>query len=67
VGVQLEADPDLDTDKVIDYFRRYLGRFDIEIYWGTPQQFVTELHSEWQQHVSSAVDEDEGYWEDENW
>jgi hypothetical protein len=69
VGVQLEADPNLDTDKVIDYFRRYLGQFDIEIYWGTPQQFVTELHNEWQQYTSRPTDddEDEEYWEDEDW
>jgi hypothetical protein len=53
VGVQLELNPDLDSDKVLSYLRRYLrDRFNIEIYWGTPQQFMTELHSEWQAYHS---------------
>lgn len=51
VGVQLELNPNLDSDKVLSYLRRYLlKRFNIEIYWGTTQQFMTELHHQWQTH-----------------
>ena len=57
VGVQLDVDQNPNADKVVDYFRRYLGRFNIEIYWGTPQQFVTELHARWQEY--SEVEEDD--------
>ena len=39
----------VDTEQVIDYFRRYLGKFNIEIYWGSAQQFMTELHTRWQE------------------
>jgi hypothetical protein len=57
VGVQLDIDQNPNFDKVVDYFRRYLGRFNIEIYWGTPQQFVTELHTRWQEYAE--VEEDD--------
>jgi hypothetical protein len=70
VGVQLERNPDLDSNKVLSYLRRYLlKRFNIEIYWGTPQQFMAELYSEWQAHYSrygsNQVEEEE--WEDDDW
>ena len=69
VGVQLEADPDLDHNMVMDFFRRYLAQFNVEIYWGTPRQFVTELYHEWQEYtgdlsVENGEDED---WDDEDW
>ena len=47
VGVQLELDQAVDVDKARDYLKRYLGQFNIDIYWGTAQQFVTELHTRW--------------------
>jgi hypothetical protein len=47
VGVQLDLDQVEDVDKARDYLRRYLGQYKIDIYWGTPQQFVTELHTRW--------------------
>ena len=53
VGVQLEIDPKLDETKVTDYFKRYLGQFNIEIYWGSTQQFINELHAEWQQYAGN--------------
>lgn len=48
VGVQLELDDAPQPEQARDYLRRYLGQFNIDIYWGSPQQFVTELHSRWQ-------------------
>lgn len=67
VGVQLEVDPDLDHDMVMDFFRRYLAQFNVEIYWGTPRQFVTELHHEWQENNGGlSLDEAED-WAVEDW
>jgi hypothetical protein len=57
VGVQLEIDQQPHTDRVIDYFRRYLGRFNIEIYWGTSQQFVNELHARWYEYLEAEADD----------
>ena len=57
VGVQLEVERNPNAAKVVDYLRRYLGRFNIEIYWGTPQQFVTELHARWQAYLEAEADE----------
>ena len=58
VGVQLEVSQTPNADKIIDYMQRYLGRFNIEIYWGTPQQFVAELHARWHEYLEA---------EDETW
>ena len=59
VGVQLEATPGLDTEKAIDYLRRYLGQFNIDIYWGTPRQFMTELRAEWQRYKRESEGDDD--------
>jgi hypothetical protein len=57
VGVQLEIERAADADKAMDYLRRYLGRFNIDIYWGTPQQFVSELHAHWQEYLEADEDD----------
>jgi hypothetical protein len=57
VGVQLEIDESPNADRVIEYLRRYLRRFNIEIYWGTSQQFVAELHARWQQYLEAEDDD----------
>ncbi len=49
VAVQIEAE-DLDEatqEKVIRYFRKYFSRSNIDLYWGSTQQFVRELHARW--------------------
>ncbi len=56
VGVQLEIDAAPNNEAAIEYLRRYLDHFDIDVYWGTPQQFVTELHERW-----STEDDDEDW------
>ena len=56
VGVQLDVEQNPNADKVVDYLRRYLGRFNIEIYWGTPQQFVAELHAYWHEYLEGEGD-----------
>lgn len=57
VGVQLEVDQSPNADKVIDYLRRFLGRFNIEIYWGTSQQFVRDLHARWREYLEAEDDD----------
>ncbi len=47
VGVQLEPEGGANTEAALEYLRRYLERFDVDVYWGTPQQFVAELHEKW--------------------
>jgi hypothetical protein len=44
VGVQLMIEQGPGADKAMEYLDRYMGRFDIDIYWGSAQQFVNELH-----------------------
>jgi hypothetical protein len=57
VGVQLEPSQEFESEKMIEYLRRYLGRFNIEVYWGTSQQFVTELHTRWQEYREAEDDD----------
>jgi len=57
VGVQLDVEDNPNADKVVQYIRQYLGRFHIEIYWGTSRQFVTELHARWQEYMEGADDD----------
>ena len=47
VGVQLEVSSTRDMEKARQYLQPYLGQFNIDIYWGTPRQFVSELHKRW--------------------
>ncbi|MCB0192023.1 MAG: CHAT domain-containing protein [Anaerolineae bacterium] len=47
VGVQLAIEDAPDIEKAQAYLEDYLKRFNISIYWGTTQQFVTELHTRW--------------------
>ncbi|MCB0194350.1 MAG: CHAT domain-containing protein [Anaerolineae bacterium] len=56
VGVQLDLDPQAKPDNVLDYLQKYMNsRFQIDVYWGTAQQFVAELHHEWQQVKNQIV------------
>ncbi len=47
VGVQLDPQENVDQVKAHEYFERYLGRFNIDLYWGTTEQFVIDLHNRW--------------------
>ena len=50
VAVQLEAaHADEGQEKeVISYFQKYFAHARIDVYWGSPQQFVADLHARWQ-------------------
>lgn len=56
IGVQLDMSLAPNADKISDYLGRLLNKFKIDIYWGTPQQFVTELHSRWQAYLEQNDD-----------
>jgi hypothetical protein len=59
VGVQLDAgdsSADLDEESVQAYVQEYLGRrFQITVYWGSPAQFVAELHEHFEKRRSGAA------------
>jgi hypothetical protein len=55
--VQLEDTGAPDAEKAMEYLQRYLNQFNIDIYWGTPQQFVTELHTRWEEYLEEADDD----------
>ena len=57
VGVQLNVNQSEKAGTAMEYLGRYLGQFDIDIYWGTAQQFVTELSGRWQEYLMEDEDE----------
>ena len=57
VGVQLEDRQAPNVEKAMDYLRRNLGRYNIDIYWGSPQQFATELHTHWSEYFNDPIDD----------
>ncbi|HMN30126.1 MAG TPA: SIR2 family protein, partial [Caldilineaceae bacterium] len=56
VGVQLDPATSPSEPQVRDYLARYLGQFHIAIYWGTPQQFASELNARWQTYLRTSED-----------
>jgi hypothetical protein len=54
VGVQLADTQATDPDKAREYLEEYFGKYKVDIYWGSPQQFVTELHARWQEYLKEV-------------
>ena len=52
VAVQIEAEVVDQTrlDEVTSYFQRYFRESEIQVYWGSVRQFVSELHARWQEY-----------------
>jgi hypothetical protein len=52
VAVQIEADvvEEAKRREVIRYFQKYFASSKIDVYWGTAQQFVADLHARWQEY-----------------
>jgi CHAT domain-containing protein len=65
VGVQLEQGAGQNAEKVINYLGDYMRQYNINIYWGTPQQFVTELQHEWQKLGGTTGIAEEKEWKDD--
>ena len=48
VAVQLEDTGDTDAGAVQNFLERYFQDADINVYWGSPAQFVAELREHWE-------------------
>jgi hypothetical protein len=58
VGVQLMVEQGPGVEKTMEYLGRYMGQFDIDVYWGTPWQFITELTN----HIQAYLETEEDDW-----
>jgi hypothetical protein len=52
VAVQLDEEciDELKVQEVTRYFQKYFAESRIDVYWGSTQQFVSELHQRWQEY-----------------
>jgi hypothetical protein len=57
VGVQLAQDQGPGAEQTMDYLSRYMGQFEIEIYWGSAQQFMSELFNQIDTYEEDGDDE----------
>jgi hypothetical protein len=57
VGIQLDSDQLVNAEGAMQYLDKYLDKYNIDIYWGTTQQFVAELHQRWQHYLEGQGDE----------
>lgn len=55
LGVQLDPTQNENPERVGQYWQKYLGRYHIDVYWGTPQQFVLDLHARWQAYKRQHI------------
>jgi hypothetical protein len=51
VAVQVDEEQvdEARVQEVTRYFQKYFAESKIDVYWGSVQQFVTELHDRWQE------------------
>lgn len=49
VAVQIDSETvsQVDHEEATRYFQKYFANSKIDVYWGTTQQFVADLHSRW--------------------
>jgi hypothetical protein len=57
VGVQLEMEEALTSEEAMNYLRRYMQEFNVDIYWGNTQQFVNELSKRLQDYREADDDD----------
>jgi hypothetical protein len=52
VAVQLEDTPEdpAKQREMVQYLERYFSRSKIDVYWGSTQQFVADLHARWEEY-----------------
>jgi hypothetical protein len=55
--VQLDVTNVADVERARKYLARYLDQYRIDIYWGTPLQFVGELHGSYRAYVGVGHDD----------
>lgn len=46
-SVSVHVAPAAEADGVVRYLEKYFDRLHIKVYWGTPQEFLNELHDRW--------------------
>jgi len=39
------------TNEVKRFLERYFGKAEVDVYWGSTHQFITELHQRWQEYA----------------
>ncbi len=47
IGVQIDNFQQPNSEKAISFLNKFLAQCQIDVYWGTPQQFINELHDAW--------------------
>jgi hypothetical protein len=53
VAVQIESSvvEDAKVEEVTSYLQRYFAKAEIDVYWGSVQQFVDDLYARWQEYT----------------
>jgi hypothetical protein len=53
VAVQIESSgvDEAKVEEVTRYFQKYFAHSKIDVYWGSAQQFVDDLHARWQEYI----------------
>ena len=53
VAVQIDHHDaaDATTEEIKRFLERYFGKAEVNVYWGSTQQFVNELHQRWCEHM----------------
>ena len=53
VAVQIESTgvDEAKVEEVTRYFQKYFAHSKIDVYWGSAQQFVDDLHARWQEYT----------------
>ena len=53
VAVQIESSgvDEAKVEEVTRYFQKYFAHSKIDVYWGSAQQFVDDLHARWQEYT----------------
>ncbi len=56
VAVQIEDTPEdpAKQREMVQYLERYFSRSRIDVYWGSTQQFVADLHVRWQEYMDAG-------------
>ena len=57
VGVQLELGEEITSEEAVKYLSSYMQEFNIDIYWGSTQQFMNELSSRRLEYLEADDDD----------
>jgi hypothetical protein len=57
VGVQLELGEEITSEEAVKYLSSYMQEFNIDIYWGSTQQFMNELSNRRLEYLEADDDD----------